>query len=234
MGMTLAQAVLALRREVDDWIDTSSLQADPPSHVSRLEPAIPVAGSINGIGTKFRVRHYPVLSVGIQIEDQLGTPFVFAPATSDLAKGLIDLTAAPVNPPSTEIRITYFSMFAQDGMLKVFLQRGVKFVDVSSTPTADTDPIGTPEGLETAVIEFAKSLYYEMLSTKTADFFDFGAGGKTEGKSAVPQNWTELAKLAYAKAVQERDDFYKRKGRRNAPALGVSTPQDQRAWTPNR
>lgn len=233
MGLTLGEAVQQVRREVDDWIDTSDLTGDPPSHISRLELATPVSGAIDGTNLRFRVAHYPVLEVGIEVEDQKGNPFVVDLAGTDLLRGLIKLTAAPTNPPSEEIRITYFSAFVKEADLRRFVQRGVRFVDISTTPAGDSDPLGVPEGLEQAIIEFAKSLFYEVVSTKTADFFRFAAGGKEEDKGEVPKNWNDLMKFARAEATRLRDDYYTRKGRRNVAAMGISVAPTA-PYTPTR
>lgn len=225
--LTLGEAVVELRNQIDDRVDVSDVADNPPSHISRLEPGIPVSGLIDGSNDRFRVAHYPVLTSGtigdvIQVEDQAGNAFTVDVPGSDFLRGIIRLTLAPSNPPSQEIRITYFSKFFFDEQLRKFIRQGVKFCGVSQAPVADGDALGVGEGLHDAVLAFASYLAYKLLSTKTADFFNFSAGGKTEDKGEVPKNWADLAKTAYADAIKLRSDPYIRQGRRDAPATGFA------------
>lgn len=237
--MTLAEAIEELRVEIDDRIDTTDLTVNPPSHLTRLEPSIPASGSIDGANLLFKVKHYPILTAtpisdAVQVTDQANTAFVVDEPNSDFLRGIVALTAAPTNPPSTEIRVTYFSQFFFDEQLRRFIRQGVKFIGIGRAPVADSDSLGVPEPLELPIFKFASHLAYKMLSTKTADWFPVGAGGKDADPSEVPKHYKALAEECMEEATKLRDDFYQRQGRQFAPTMAISVPSNQPPWTPTR
>jgi hypothetical protein len=237
-ALTLGTAVTALRNEIEDRVDVTALTTNPPSHLSRLEPGIPVSGVIDGVNKRFRVRHYPVLTAAtiadvIQVEDQAGNAFLVDVPTSDFLRGIIALTTAPASATSTEVRFTYFSRWFFDAQLVEFLQRACEFVGVGAVPTLTTDPLGVGESQQPTALKFAAHLCAKMLSTKTAEFFDVSAGGKDASASEIPKMYKALADELYTEAKELLENPYTRQGRREAPALSI-TAYPSGTYTPSR
>lgn len=222
-ALTLGQAITALRIEIEDRVDVSSISTNPPSHLSRLEPGSPVSGSIDGVNKRFRVRHYPVLTAAtigdvVQVENEAGLAYAVDTGASDFLRGIIALTSAPASGV-LEVRFTYFSQFFFDAQLTDFLQRGCEFVGVGAIPATSADPLGVGEAQQPTVLKFAAHLCAKMLATKTAEFFDFDAGGKSAGASEVPKMWKALADELYEEAKELLENPNTRQGRALAPAV---------------
>jgi len=238
---TLQEAVNAVRRRVNDWIDTTALTTDPPSHLSRLEPAVPRSGKIDAVNKFFTITHYPVLSkvVGgaetiVTAQDDKGNLFPIDVAGTDYVKGVLKLQTAPDPSTSAIILATYFSMFYQDGRYIDWINRALNWAGFPEVALL-TDKVAIPDGMKRALVEFAASQAFLANSQQSADFFNFSVGGKTEDMEDVAKNWREEAASSNKLALQMRNDFYNpRQGRALAPAMAISVPSDQPPWTPTR
>lgn len=239
---TLQAAVNAVRRRVNDWIDTSAVTTDPPSHLSRLEPAIPRSGKIDGLNVFFSVSHYPVVSkvvAGVEtvvtVQDDKGNLFAIDVAATDYTRGILALQLAPDPGTSAVIMATYFSMFYQDARYIDWINRGLNWMGFPEVAALGDLVSGLPDGLKRALVEFAASQAFLANSQQSADFFNFSVGGKTEDMADVAKNWREEAAAANKLALQMRNDYYNpRQGRALAPAMAISVPSDQQPWTPTR
>ena len=89
------------------------------------------------------------------------------------------------------------------------------------------------EPLKKAVLEFACHFGFQALAAKTARLFSAGAGKKNIDKKQIYTNYINGAKEYWDKAILTRDDYYKRQGRRNAPA-SAEFPVNYPAYTPRR
>jgi len=226
---TRADARADLRKQLNDRIEVTDPVARPPSHLHRLENSTPVNGIISEANDRFLVKHYPVLSkivVGvetlIQVQNQLGTLFVVDTVGTDYTKGIIQLTTGP-EAPTEVIYITYFSKWYLDEELDQALTEAQTFIGVSPV-SDDVTALPVVDGLRPALLMYAKAIVFEANSTKTADNFNFSAGGKTENKADSAKQWEDKAEKSKKQAETLRDDFYTRKGQREAPAMAVGAP----------
>ena len=242
MSFNRAEARAQIRSDIQDRIDTTDINLNPPSHLSRNEPAIPVTGSFDAVNKKFRVRHYPLLSkivatveTLIQVTDQVGAAYIVDTVLTDYLRGIVALTAAP--PTTTKkLLITYFSFWYTDDELNRTIEEAADFIlEGGSGVTDDATNYPFADGLRPPFFAFARYKIFDALSTKTADFFDFSAGGKDEAKAEVPKMYQTKSEAAFDQAQTLRDAFYKRQGRQFVPAMGFVTPaQRGQPFTPPR
>lgn len=242
MSFNRLQIRSSLRQRIEDRIDTSAITTNPPSHFSRAERATPLTGVVLG-STRFKVRHYPLLSkiVGgveqlIQVIDQAGTAFVVDTANTDYLRGIVAVTV-PVGAASKRILVSYFDQWYLDGQLNDFLDEAYKFIMPGANPVADDVTIyNMADNLEPAMLKYAEHLVCKANAKKDADFFNYTAGGKTEDKAEVPKTWLKLAQTALEEARQLRSDVYGgRQDRAKAPAFRIGAPAGlQVPYTPPR
>ncbi len=221
--LTEAQAILRFRKEINDNIDTASIDP-PPSHFALDEPMV---GPINATNLVFRVRHPLVLPLAagvVVVKDQAGAALTVS--SVDEMLGLVTMDAAPASP-TTGLFATYRYAFFTDAQLQIFLQAGYEFVSGASIT-------GIAEAQYPAMFAFAKAQAYEMIADNSGDFFDFTVGGESASKGEVTARWQEKAKQARELAHQLRAGSYSTNDRRLRPAFGHSTMTDQPIWTPPR
>lgn len=151
--------------------------------------------------------------------------------TVDLVKGIVTVAGAVAAPVTTAIARYDFLRFL-DIELDDHLTAGLRFLG-RSTGVLSTDAPNVPEGLNEAFLHEAAANAFEELAARTANLFDASAAGKSINKASIKDHYLKLAKEKHEKAVQMRDDFYKRQGAREAPASGKFATT-QRVYTPRR
>lgn len=238
MSYTRADARAELRQQLNDRIDTADVTVNPPSHLHRRELSTPANGAING-GNHYLVKHYPMLSkvdgddleTLIQAVDELNASYIVDPFSTDYLRGDVFL-----DPPPNGVQavfISYFSQWYLDSELNQALAEAQTFIGVQPVPD-DATELNVDFGLRPALLMYAKCVIFEANSTKSADFFDHQAGGKVENKAEVAKQWEDKAAKSKKQAEVLRDDFYTRKGQRNAPAFGVGAPAGTTGYQVNR
>lgn len=237
MSYTRVDARDELRKQLNDRIDTADVTVDPPSHLHRRELSTPANGAING-GNHFLVKHYPMLSKEtggletlIQAVDENNGSYIVSIPDTDYLRGDVFLDPAPNAVQA--VFISYFSQWYLDSELNQALAEAQSFIGVQPVPD-DATELNVEFGLRPALLMYAKCVVFEANSTKSADFFDHQAGGKVESKAEVAKQWEAKAEKAKKQAEVLRDDFYTRKGQRNAPAFGIGAPAGTSGYQVNR
>lgn len=220
--MTEAEAILELRNELDDLIDTT-VSDPPPSHLAIDEP---VLGPCNGSNTAFRIRHIPVAGTAspfsLQVRDQDGNAIALASVNN--LTGQFVTSAAPA--AGKTLFAQYYYIYATSEQYRGFFKQGYRFIGAS-------DIGGVSERLYPALFCFVKYLYYVLLSTKTGDFFNSSNGDQSIEKSEISPNYFKMATETKAEAFKLRDDVYQGQGLQYRPAYGYVAPS-QPLYTPPR
>ena len=145
--------------------------------------------------------------------------------TVDTANGILTFTVAPLST-LTKFYADYNYYFATDAEYTEFVNQALSYLGIA-------DITGVPQGLEAALIEYAKYAYYQKRATEYANRYNSSGGVAGHQVESVTKNYLALGKSAFTMASDLRDDFYKRKGKRNAPASG-SFNYSIDPWTPTR
>jgi hypothetical protein len=220
--VTEAQAIVQIRQELDDNIDTTSTNP-PPSHQAIDEP---VLQPVDGVNNTFRVRHRPLIgstpSFTLVVRNQLYA--ILTTTSVDPVTGIFTLTSVPA--AGVTLFGTYQYAFATDGQYSAWLSQACRFLSVTTVPNV-------VDGLQPAMFAFVKYLYFLFLATKSGDFFDSTVGGKTVSLASVPARYFSMATETKAEAFKLRDDYYQTQGQQFRPSYGFVAPRQVR-YTPPR
>jgi len=203
-----------IRKLVDD-VDS------PPSHCVRREN---LRQSINGdqvdgSNKSFVLNNRKIIQATLVVISDGST---VTPTAIDAPRGMFTLTSAP----ASSLFVRYDHLFFSDDEIDDHVLAGQRFVGVSTV----TD---VAYGLLEALTHKAAAHAFEELAAKTAQLFDASAGGKSISKASIKAHYLEKAKYHHGMAETEREAYYKRQGRREAPAYG-SFATKQSPFTPRR
>lgn len=216
------EAILQLRSELDDLIDTT-VSDPPPSHLAIDEP---VLGTVDGSNTHFRVRHIPIAGVAtpfsLEVRDQ--TYAAVSLASVNAITGQFVTSAAPA--AGSTLFAQYYYVYATDEQYRGFFKQAYRFLGQNQIS-------GVSENLYPAMFAFVKYLYYLFLSTKSGDFFSSTVGDQSIDKSQVSPNYFKMATETKAEAFKLRDDVFQGQGLQYRPAYGYVAPK-QPLYTPPR
>ncbi len=143
-------------------------------------------------------------------------------ADQDLVMGRFTLAPAP--PANTEIRARYYWQL----FLDADLDDGLRF---AAGEIHETDDITTVEpGLKYAALHYAAHHGYgkqhtRWLIQRNSDKYLLLEAPVDDGARERAESFATVAETYYKMAVELRDAFYTRHGRRNAPAFTVYKPQ---------
>ena len=88
---------------------------------------------------------------------------------------------------------------------------------------------------QSAAIEYAASLAMSALAARAAELADQTLGQASAKLDGLSKKWQTIGDNKLKNAVYLRDDYYKRYGQRNAPAIAYTRQSnDARTWTPPR
>lgn len=133
----------------------------------------------------------------------------------DAATGQFQFTTAP--PVTVAITGSYFYQDLSDAALVTYL------ILAAQREGFDTAfGIDIPSGLQPAIVYFAAADAYYALAREFAERFDWSVESKTVSMQAIADKYNALAKDFESRGIVARDDFYKRQGRREAPASAAS------------
>lgn len=168
-------------------------------------------GSVDGTNTVFKTFETRIVpgSITIFVNKLPQTITAF-----DYVAGEFTLSTAP--PPASAMKASYYFQYFLDNELTDFVSYGAERISIS-------DVTLVPFGLQQAVLEFAASFAYEKLSSRWMNKMSetFLMQDAPMGNEATRSNlFKQQADTHYKNAIELRDDFYKRQGRRNAPAYG--------------
>lgn len=143
-------------------------------------------------------------------------------ADQDLVMGRFTLTPAP--PANTEIRARYYWQLFLDSDLDDALR-------FAAGEIHETDDVTTVEpGLKYAALHYAAHHGYTKQHTRwliqrNSDKYLLLEAPVDNGVQRRAETFMTLAETYYKLAVELRDSYYTRHGRRNAPAFNVYKPQ---------
>jgi len=153
--------------------------------------------------------------------------------TVNVAKGMITIAPA-TSAPSASLTVDYYWQRFSDAVLLDFINAGLRFIGYGTDATAtENDLLGTPESLKEAVEHYALHHVYNALATITADLYKAGAGKKNIDKDGIFKKYQQLAQDNKKGALELRDNYYKRQGRREAPSF-AQTHVKYPTYTPIR
>ncbi|MCM8774468.1 MAG: hypothetical protein NC820_07035 [Candidatus Omnitrophica bacterium] len=200
--------LIDLRNRVRVGIDDTSI-----SHLIRNE--IP-EGIIDGENKRFLLKYYPIVEGSVYVIVD-GVPLTPDEYIVDLVKGVIVFNV----PPVTSVVVDYYFNFFTDDSIDVWIGEGL--LETGKTSLSDL-----PVQLETAVVLFAMSHCCKAMARKYAEGFSWSIGPESVNKDTISSKYRELSEICYNRAVQQRDNFYKRYGARESPEFSIKTQDIQR------
>jgi hypothetical protein len=155
----------------------------------------------------------------------------------DSVKGLLTLNEAPVG--NVKVTSSYYFTWWIDDEIKNFLNKGAEITSQWTSTVPDDAYLSIQPGLKTAALFVAasistRSLIQYLVNRRHSEEFNIEQDGNDD--SGFSQMISALQKTAdsyWKDGHQMRDDFYKRQGKRSAPAFGIKIPRT-RQYGPNR
>ena len=143
----------------------------------------------------------------------------------DSVKGLITINDAP--SINSKVTANYYFQFWIDDELKTFLNKGAEATSQWSSVIPDQAYLQILPGLKTAALFVAaslaqRSLIQFLVNRRHSEEFNIEQDGNDD--SAFSQMINALQKNAdqyWNDGMKFRDDFYKRQGKREAPAFAI-------------
>lgn len=205
-------------------------RVDPPSKIVRLENLRRgVNGDqVNGANKRFVLNNRNLVPAATYAITFLSDGVAVVPAnfTQDDLTGIVTLAAAQA-APAVSAQATYAFSYLTDDEVEEHITGGLDFVGQTDVANMAED------GLLKALIHEAAALAAEQLAARAATLIDASAGGKAINKKSIKDHYVTLAEYYHKKAVEDREMFYKRQGKREAPAFGQFSTK-QRVYTPKR
>lgn len=196
--MDIAAAILKVRASLGDSA-TSKLQRNE----NLIKP--------DGVNKFFLLANFPVVSGSIFITQDASVRSQSG-FTPDYTNGSITFATAPA-ATLTKFCADYNYNIATDAEYTEFINDALSMLGLA-------DITAVPQGLEAALVTLAKYGYFTKRSTDYATRYDSSGGIAGHQVSTVTSNFLKLADKAFTQGTDMRDDFYKRQGRRAAPASG--------------
>ncbi len=156
---------------------------------------------------------------------------------TDLVAGEIEFAAAP--DQNSKVTASYYWQWWLDSELITFLNKGAELTGQFNNNIPDKAYLQIEPGLKNAALQFALSVAADSLANylltrkHSGEFLLEQDKGTDEGMADVIRAMTDMSSKAYKKAMDLRDDFYKRQGRRNKPSFGYKLPITKK-YGPNR
>lgn len=239
--ITLAQFVLDIRQDVGD----TGKSRENYSRDERLD-------GVDGTTKRFTLLYYPVApgaSPGSYDFELRKTHLnvttlltIVTDYTLDGANGIVTTIAAPAaGDPIDELKATYHYTWYDDDQYYDFIDDSCMIVGVIPDQTlapsarAADSLVKLPDGLMDAVKKFCAHAFYKRRASEYATRFNSSANGQNVSVDVVTSNFRKLAEETWKEGTQLRDDYYKRRGAREAPAgmlgaaRGLNVP-----YTPRR
>jgi hypothetical protein len=169
-------------------------------------------GKPDGVGTKFRLQHQNIVTGSVFVTmGPLAADYRLASGfTLDAGNGILSFATAPASGLDPFF-VDYNWQWFTDAEHKEFL-------DEAAANLSAKDPTLVVAGLIPALMQFALSAYYNRLASRYAPLYSSTGGQTGHQIDVVTKSFENLAKDAFNRAVQFRDDYYKRQGQREAPA----------------
>lgn len=143
--------------------------------------------------------------------------------------GSVTSYPAPTGPVNTCYVDYYFQRFS-DTDINNYLTEALNFL--GSIYLSIDQAVGEHQ---TAAIKYAASLAMAAQAARAAELADQQLGQARANLDNLSKKWETRAAALDKEAFTMRDDYYKRYGQRNAPAIGMTRQsQDANLWTPRR
>jgi len=183
-----------------------------------------ILGAVDGVNTLFFTYDKRIMTNTFQafvngVEVQANV--------DDEIKGQITLANAP--DINSKVNASYYWRFWLDEELQNFLNKGAESTGQFTSLIPDNAYLSIQPGLKQAALFFAsnmaiKSLIQFMINRRHSEEFLLEQDNNSDSNfSSMITALNAQAKSFWDEAVFHRDDFYKRLGKRNAPAFGVKT-----------
>jgi hypothetical protein len=204
MSQTLATLTSELRVMAHDTTTSNVIFGETPE------------GTNDGTNTNFRLQNQNIVTssvyttLGALYRQQTGF-------TMDYANGIITFSVAPtagINP----FQIDYAFQWFPDADYTVFLNNATRDLG----PGDVNDPTGVPEGLISALYQYALFHFWMRRSTSYAHKFSSGGGPATQQVDVVTKAFKTLADAAYKSAADMRKQYYDRQGQKQSPSSGTT------------
>lgn len=211
---------------------------------------------VDGTNKRFTVLYYPIVTVATVPQFELrktagatvtvltyvsGTP-TGSEFTVDPDTGIVTVGTAPAaNDPIEVLTATYkFFWYTDEAYNEFIVQASIAlgFTPNMALTTAALRAaaalVAVPDGMLDALHKMAGHLFNKRRATEYATRFASSSGGQNVNVDVVTTNFRKLADELWDEAIQARDDFYKRRGGREAPAGAVGNYRPIPTYTPRR
>lgn len=198
--MALSDIITALRILAQDTPTANLIRQEVPQ------------GAVDGVNTKYRIEHYPVVSGSVYMT--VGTSFRGQTGfTVDLVNGIIAYTVAPT-AGSKPFECDYNYNWFTDTDHTQFLLSAAQSLGFAAA-------VDVPTGLNPAMLHYALHHFWERRASAYANKYSSSGGQAGHSVEVVTKAYKALSDTAMKDADKMRDDFYKKQGRRENPASGV-------------
>jgi hypothetical protein len=193
---------------------------------ANFHPGETPMGLRNGTNKVFRLANTnPVaasmyLTYGSTVRSASGFSILDAPS------GYIEMTSAPDASTTQPFYFDYFHQWFVDADYNTM-------IDEATEALGESAGVATPEGLYPALIQYALSRFWIRRASQYANVYATRGGPADARPESVTQQFLNLSKEAEKRGQDLRDAYYKRFGKRAAPASGTVT-LGSRPYTPRK
>lgn len=186
-------------------------------------------GNIDADNTSFRT--YDKRILGDTLELFVNNAAV-AFTLDDEISGEVTLAEAPAK--NSKVEASYYWQWWTDDEMKAFLNKGAESTGQFTNVVPDQSYLAIQAGLRGAALDYAacfatRSLIAYLTTRKhSAEFLIEQDKNDDMNFSETIKALTAAADSYWKTAQTSRDDFYKRLGKRNAPAFAIRTPSNRR------
>ena len=218
--LSLANLILAARRTVNDTgTGRSSLVTDEQM------------GGINGSSKRFSTLYNPIVAGTFEVRLNGAVKATPGDYSVDLVTGLLTMVVAPVvGPPMDILEVTYRFQWFADAEYEEFLSDSATnagFPPTGTTMNARATSVAAnyPDDRLDALLAYVGYRFNMRRADEFAHRFASSSAGTSVNVDVVTKNFRDMATKFLEDADSMRDNFYKRRGAREAPAAGVASFQ---------
>lgn len=224
--LSISELVLAARRTVHDTgAGRNALIRDEQ------------LSGIDGANKRFSIRYFPIVDpVSPTFELRKNGTLLTRGAGAgeyqlDAVNGIVTMGTAPIKgPPMDVLTATYFFTWFDDTAFYEFLADAattVGFPPTGTTAATRAQSVATnfPDTMLDALLQFVGFHFNVRRADENAHRFPASGAGQSVNTDVVTNNFRKLAQEFYERGIAMRDDFYKRRGSREAPSAAIGSFQ---------
>ncbi len=191
-------------------IGSIRVEVDDPSTGQSVFRETPL-GVRDGVNVLFQlqnkniVANTPLRTYGSTVRSNAGF------TVADAVAGVLQLSS----PPDLNITFPFVFDYYFQWVIDADYQTWIDTATLEVGGASGTDP---GSGLYPAVIAFVAAKFWARRSSDAARKAQASGGGAEENLTSQAKAFLDLSREAYKRGCSLRDDFYKRFGKRNAPA----------------